>query len=644
MYLSRRHLMTAATLSIASSTPGAAEPDRLQLDDVRRYGIVPNDAKAAHANALALKQLCSPEISPHGFGGRLQFPNATGSDTYYFDDIITFRDGISLDLQNCTLNFTKSGPDPHAANAGFIYAVRNFSIENGTIDVHYANAGAGQGNAMAIGSRSAPGIKYFPNHFDGLLASPQGNIVIRNLRMQSDNPNAKLIVATGGLQNVLFENLMLDGKGVSDGIYYEFGWETNESNPAMRQTSHGHNLRFVNIVATNLKRTSDAAAISANGAYNVSLDGISVRGAYSALSFGTGEALFYRPAPGIDDIGAKRNIRIRNLVAQDLTGTAVELTGANLSTGGYLKSLRLGATAEADLMDCSIDGFAIDSAGGFGIRSSAGRLLISNGRISNCQRGIVTTDECTWFSISEVAVVNNAHIGIHIGQEVSIYAPPREKLGTIRNCVIAGNSSSAAGAHAGILLSRCRGALIECNRFGYERGHDGRDETTQASAIVASGATFNIRCVGNFVAGTASQAPAYALSMSGSHGRGCTIEHAGGLTTRQGLWGDGLHQLDVLAFNPVLTPDCQFSNEFIAAIPDARDFTLASPLNPAYGQRIIITIRNTSLGATGACTWHPVFKMAAWESPRSGHGRSVEFMYNGSHWLEMARTVQDIPV
>src|SRR5258706_5837571 len=421
--------------------------------------------------------------------------------------------------------------DSNAVNAGFIYAVRNFTIENGAIDVHYASAGANQGNAISIGSRSAAGIKYFPSSFDKLLPSPQGNILIRNLRLTSDNPNGQLILALVGFQNVSLENLTLDGQGISNGIYYEFGWATNEPKVAQRQTSHAHNLRFVNIVAKNLKRSGDIAAILIYGAYNVLLDGISVNGAYSALSFATGESLFYRPAVGIDDVGAKRNIRIRNLVAQDLTSTAVEFTGANLAAG-YLRDLRLGPgdlrlgpTAETDLLDCSIDGFAIDSAGGYGIRSSAGRLLVSNGRISNCERGIVTTDECTWFLISEVAIVNNAGIGLHIGQNVTISTPAREKLGIVRNCFIAGNSTATAGKNPGIQLLRCRSVLIENNRFGYELAHDGREETTQGSAVSVSGVdTFSVRCVGNYVAGTAGAAPAYAMSVSGTNGRGCTIE------------------------------------------------------------------------------------------------------------------------
>ena len=161
-------MMTAVTLGLTSSSldaapdgSGAAGMDTTAFDDVRRYGLVANDADAARANTLALKRLCSPEISPHGFAGRLQFSNTTGSDVYHFDDIITFRDGISLDLQNCTLIFTKTGADPHALHAGFIYAVRRFSIENGAIDVRYASAGDGQGNAISLSARETgrvPGI------------------------------------------------------------------------------------------------------------------------------------------------------------------------------------------------------------------------------------------------------------------------------------------------------------------------------------------------------------------------------------------------------------------------------------------------------------------------------------------------------
>lgn len=654
MDLSRRHMVTAVTFGLAStavqstaSAAGAAPDDAnaLPSDDARRHGLVPNDPAAAAANTSAIRALCSPEVDARGFVGRLRFPNSTGSDIYHFNDVITFRDGINLDLQHCTLKFTKIGADPNAANAGFIYAVRDFSIENGAIEVQYADAGDGQGNAIALGSRNAAGLKYFPNQFDKMMPRSQGNILLRNLRITSNNPNARLILAMGGLENVSFENLTLDGRGVCDGIYYEFGWATFNPKANQRETSHARNLRFSNIVINNIKRTSPASGIALNGAFSVWADGISVNGGYSALSFGTGESLFFRPSAGVDDIGAKHNISVRNLVAQNLSGTAVEFTGANRASGGYLGSLRLDPAAQTDLIDCSIDGFAIDSAEGYGIRSSAGRLSISNGRISRCQRGIVTTDECTWFSISDVAVIDNTGIGIQIGQGVNIYDPPRQKMGSIRNCFIAGNSTAAAAANAAIQLTHCRSVLIENNRIGYETRHDGRDENTQGSAINANGAdTYGIRCVSNHVAGAAGNSPAYVLSLAGTNGRGCTIERPSGVATRRGLWGDGVHQLDSPAFDALIRLDCQLNNEFIITATDTRAFTIDAPTNAAHGQRITVTIRNASRGGIGSCNWNPEFKMSGWDSPGAGHGRSIEFMYNGANWLEIGRSSQDIPL
>ena len=148
----------------------------------------------------------------------------------------------------------------------------------------------------------------------------------------------------------------------------------------------------------------------------------------------------------------------------------------------------------------------------------------------------------------------------------------------------------------------------------------------------------------NYVAATAAANPAYVLFASGGNGRRCSIEHAGGLTTRQGLWGDGRHQLEILAFNEVLTLDCQFSDTFVIAATDARKFTIDSPLNPAYGKRITITIKNATGAALGPCVWQPIYRMSSLDSPRSGQFRSIEFMYDGTHWLEVARTAHDITI
>jgi hypothetical protein len=161
--------------------------------------------------------------------------------------------------------------------------------------------------------------------------------------------------------------------------------------------------------------------------------------------------------------------------------------------------------------------------------------------------------------------------------------------------------------------------------------------------VVSGAETFGVRCVGNYVAGTAGDSPAYSLSTSGSNGRGCTIEHAGGIVSQAGMWGDGLHQLDRPAFESTMAPDCQFSDAFLITASDARAFTISAPRHPAYGRRILITIMNATGGALGTCTWDPAFKLGPWENPRGGHGRSIEFMYVGGAWLEVNRITQDVP-
>ena len=108
---------------------------------------------------------------------------------------------------------------------------------------------------------------------------------------------------------------------------------------------------------------------------------------------------------------------------------------------------------------------------------------LRNGRITNFSRGIVTTDECTRMTIESVDLFGNGQCGMEIGQQSSIWNPPRQKMGFIRNCFIAGNSVSAPGRFAAIELDACAAFVVEGNRFGYEAAHDGVHETTQGPSV-----------------------------------------------------------------------------------------------------------------------------------------------------------------
>jgi hypothetical protein len=522
-----------STVPTSGDTPKFPE---FALDDVRRYGLVPNSIAAASANTFALKALVSPAGT---FAGAIRFPNTTGEDVYYLDDIIPFHDGIQVDLQSCTLHFNKSGVRGDT-NSGFVFAIRDFSIANGSIVVDYQMGGGGTnaGNALTFGNRGDDS-HYFSPTYDSLLPSPMGNIVVRNLRISSNTKGGNGIYMIGGLSGVLMEHIWIDGGAgaLDNGIYYEFGWATNEPKNELRQTSHAHNMRFSNISISNLN-TQHGAAFTLAGAYNCWVDGLYVKSAKILLSCTPGESAFYRPWVGVDQIGARRNIAMRNIVGIGITGTAIALTGASSKAGGYLNATNNSAVDETDLLDCSIDGFAIDGAnldGGYGVHSTSEKLDLRNGRITNFSRGIVTTHECTRMTIENVDVFGCKQCGMQIGQQSSIWNPPRQKMGFIRNCFIAGNSVGSAGTFAAVELDLCAAFVIEGNRFGYEAAHDGISETTQGFAVRLGAQANNVVCRSNHTGGIRAGGAAY-VSHSSSGALGNTIEHSSGLGSTAGSW------------------------------------------------------------------------------------------------------------
>ena len=83
---------------------------------------------------------------------------------------------------------------------------------------------------------------------------------------------------------------------------------------------------------------------------------------------------------------------------------------------------------------------------------------------------------------------------------------------------------------------------------------------------------------------------------------------------------------------------------FIITATDGVAFTIQDPAAPTAGQRITIIIKNTSGGALGAITWGSgVYKLSAWTSPATGYSRSIDFVHDGSNWIEISRTTADVP-
>jgi hypothetical protein len=607
--------------------------------DVRRYGVRANDPRAANANVRALRALVLPSGK---FTGKICFPNASGADVYYLNDVIPFHDDIHVDLQSSTLEFAKEAVAADT-NTGFIFAVRNFAIENGSVVVKYDMRGAATsaGSAIHIGNRGMESI-YFSPAFDSLLESPMGNITIRNLRITSNVANGNAIEMTGGLVGVIIENVWIDGQSVlAGGIYYEFGWAT-PGPTNLRQTSHAHNMRFSNISVTNLQ-TRLSCAVTLAGAYNCIIDGLYVSGALAAFGGTSGESLFYRPWAGVDDAGAKHTIALRNVIARGLVGTAVTLGGANLAANGYLAARKLSAAAQTDLGDYSLDGFVLEgSATGWGIYTSAAKADIRNGRISGFGRGIVQGDDCTRLLVNAVDVIGCAQSGLQLGIGAAIWDPPRQKMGEIRNCFIAGNSGEHAGRYAAIQLDNCAGFLIENNRIGYELAHDGVPETTQGNAIQLGALCTNVICRDNYVGGVHGEGVAYAHA-SNSGARGNLIQSAGGIATTRGSWGGITAKRRVVAFAAAITLDATGSEQYDITATSRTDFAIQAPVNPVIDKTITITIRNASGDALGRIAWDGIFKMSPWTNPANGHNRSVILCFDGTHWLQIMQAGVDVP-
>lgn len=527
--------LLAAWLLPARRTLAAISDSAFPPNDARHYGIVPNSQAAASANTAALKALVDPAGS---FTGNLAFPNTTGADVYHFNDLIAFHDGIHLDLMGSTLSFAKTGVARDSAS-GFIHAIRDFSIENGTIVTDYVfKGGYNAGNVLAFGGRGRD-TALFPDIYDRLLAAPMGNIVIRNLRIRggTSGGSTRGIFMLGGFDGVVIDGVAIDGQGqLTEGIYYEFGWATNEPREQQRYTSHARNIRVTNLTVTNVANE----AFGAMGAYDIVIDGLRVSNVGHACLVGTGESLYYRPWVPSGDLSRRPSLVARNVVGEGLTSMGIGVTGASKVSGSYLSNppaydnpLGINADQQTDLIDFVLDRFSLSgSVKNFGVWTSARSAQISNGNLVGFQRGIVTTQECTGFLIDGVKIWDSGSFGIQIGQSVTIHTPPRLATGVIRECVIAG--SGTQGPCAGVIVATTRSCLIEGCRFGYDRAMDGKGEATQTQAVSVNADAAGVVCRNNNVSATANGAAAYVVA--GPPGRGCRIETPRGIPTASGAW------------------------------------------------------------------------------------------------------------
>lgn len=109
--------------------------------------------------------------------------------------------------------------------------------------------------------------------------------------------------------------------------------------------------------------------------------------------------------------------------------------------------------------------------------------------------------------------------------------------------------------------------------------------------------------------------------------------------------------IGAISINPLagigstLTPDCAVADQWeLQAIGSgATTVTVQTPLNPYQGQRLGFKAKRLSSSTGMAVTWAAVFKMATWIDPSGGNSRAIDFVYDGTNWVQATPETADIP-
>jgi hypothetical protein len=499
--------------------------------DVRLAGIVADDATAATANTVALKALL--DAAEAGISGTVIFPNATGTSVYYFGvDYIEIRDGVTLDLNGSTLNFSGTY-DADMDKRGFLNCIRDVEIKNGTIVVDYdGTSGTNNGSAIQVGARATyPFADFLGEEED--LTTPMGNVRLSNLRITTNNGDTAAILLMGGIHNTHLSNIEIDGEATAPrGIYYEFGQWHYEGGAAGDNniTTHALNLSFRNIRISNMVTSGTASSFEIVGAMSAFVDGLVVEGGNAGVNCRPGEALYYNMA-GTPTAGMQAHVYFRNLNINGGDSTALSLLGSESAAGGYLATdigaLAAGpeAAAQTDLVSFTVDGFSVQ-----GTSVVSGRnVVLRNGTFfgGSASGGLILQDELRSFHFENIQVLSSAGIGIRCQTSTNIYTAARLKQGSILNCFIAGNDTS------GITIENADGVYIGRCRFGFDALQDGVAETTQDVAVAVASTANGVVCDSNFVT---VQGGATAYTLGGNGDRGCELRAPRNTATFTGNW------------------------------------------------------------------------------------------------------------
>lgn len=317
-------------------------------------------------------------------------------------------------------------------------------------------------------------------------------------------------------------------------------------------------------------------------------------------------------------------------------------------------------------------------------------MLISGNRLINQTDSPIVINAASGDTARQLQIVGNS---------ISVATPPTNGLvNLVRDCqysVIAGNrlSGSSSASGYGVYLNSVPGNVaIRNNRFGSLLN-------TVVAYFAAATAVVNLSFDGNDVSNSIGQSGLAWIVLSGAATYGAGIQARGNYLGNASVWTT----LDILDFasnmlvyqgdnysfpegvvtavqgSRLLRSDGQAwqkvtgsgntgwrpvgyvirnvptygaavaiatkgePGEFVITPTDGVAFTISNPTTPVVGARLTIRIINSTGGALGAITWDTAYKLAAWTSPATGFSRSIDFQYDGAHWIEVSRTPSDVP-
>lgn len=96
-------------------------------------------------------------------------------------------------------------------------------------------------------------------------------------------------------------------------------------------------------------------------------------------------------------------------------------------------------------------------------------------------------------------------------------------------------------------------------------------------------------------------------------------------------------------YSTSITPNLRFGNIQAITATNTTAFTINAPTNATPGCELTLCIKNASGGVHGNITWNAVFKVATWTKPATGYNRSIRFFYDGTNWIEVWRSANDVP-